>query len=75
MKDGRTLSIYVKEATGEIPHPLSWDALVAKFMVQVDFSQTVSRNDAEKLVEIIDKLEDVANVKSVIKLAIKREKK
>jgi 2-methylcitrate dehydratase PrpD len=74
MKDGRTLSAYVKEATGEIPNPLSWDALVAKFMGQVDFSRLVSRDDAEKLVEMVDRLEGVANVKKIMKLAAKRDK-
>ncbi len=75
LKDGRELSAYVREATGEIPHPLSWEALVAKFMGQVDFSRTVSRDDAEKLVEILDRLEDVANVRRIMKLAVRKEKK
>jgi 2-methylcitrate dehydratase PrpD len=72
MKDGRTLSAYVKEAAGEIPHPLSRDALVSKFMVQVDFSRTVSRDNAEKLIAIVDRLENVANFKSIMKLAVKK---
>lgn len=75
MKDGRTLSEYVREATGALPSPLSRDALVAKFMGQVEFSQTVSREDAEKLVELLDKLEEVDNIRKVIKLAVKRDKK
>ncbi len=74
LKDGRTLSEYMREATGEIPHPLSWEALVAKFMTQVDFSHTVSREDAEKLVEMVGRLEEVDDIKKVIKLAVKRDK-
>jgi len=72
MKDGRTLTSYIREASGEIPHPLSWDALVAKFMVQVDFSHTVSREDAEKLVKLVDRLENVADVRKVIRLAVRK---
>jgi 2-methylcitrate dehydratase PrpD len=74
MKNGRILSEYVREAKGEIPNPLSRDDLVAKFMGQVEFSQTVSEEDALKLVELLDKLEEVDNVKKVIKLAVKRNK-
>jgi transcriptional/translational regulatory protein YebC/TACO1 len=69
------LSEYVREATGALPNPLSRDALIAKFMGQVEFSQTVSREDAEKLVELLDKLEAVDDVRKVVKLAVKRDKK
>jgi 2-methylcitrate dehydratase PrpD len=74
LKDGRTLTEYVREATGEIPHPLSWDALVKKFMGQVDFSRTVSRENAEKLIELVDRLEEADNIKKIIRLAVRREK-
>jgi 2-methylcitrate dehydratase PrpD len=72
LKDGRTLTEYVREAAGEIPHPLSWDALVKKFMVQADFSKIVSRENAEKLVELVSRLEEVDDIQEVIRLAVKR---
>jgi 2-methylcitrate dehydratase PrpD len=72
LKDGRAFTEYVREATGEIPHPLSWDALVKKFMVQVEFSHSVRRDDAEKLVSLVDKLDKVDNFKIIASLAVKR---
>ena len=74
MKDGRTLSEYVREAIGEIPNPLSRDALVAKFMGQVEFSQTVSQQDAQRLVDLLDRLEEVDNVNKIVELAVRRGK-
>jgi 2-methylcitrate dehydratase PrpD len=73
LKDGRAFTEYVHEATGEIPHPLSWDSLASKFMVQVDLSQTVSRENAEKIITLAGKLENIANVKSIVKLAVKQK--
>ena len=71
LKDGRTVSQYVREATGELPNPLSWDSLVAKFMYQEKFSQTVSHDNAMKIVDLLAILEGVENVKRVIELACK----
>lgn len=73
LKDGRILSAYVKEATGEIPHPLSWDALTAKFVAQADFSKTVNSDNTEKIIKLVDKLENVDNIRKVIKLAVKQK--
>jgi len=72
LKDGCTFSEYVREATGEIPHPLSWDALEKKFMVQVDFSQTVSRENAEKIIALAGKLEKIDNARKMIRLAVRK---
>ena len=72
MKDGRVLTEYVRVATGELPNPLSVDTLKDKFMNQVEFSGTVSTKDAEKLLELLDGLEDLDNVNKIIELAVKR---
>ncbi len=73
MKDGSIISEYVREAKGEIPNPLSRDDLITKFMSQVEFSNTVNIKDAEKLVELLDKLEEVDDVKKIVRLAVKRD--
>ena len=73
MKDGRTLSEYVAWASGEPNNPLSRERFIAKFMEQIEFSQTVDIKDAEKLIELADRLEEVDNVADMVKLAVKRQ--
>jgi 2-methylcitrate dehydratase len=72
MKDGRTFSEYVDRPLGEFYKPLSRDGLISKFMEQVEFSRLVSRKDAEKLVELLENLEEVDNVNKLVELAVKR---
>lgn len=74
MKDGRKFSEYVRTALGEPSNPLSRDGLIAKFMEQVEFSQMVDKKDAEKLVGLLERLEEVDNVRKIVKLAAKRNK-
>ncbi|MFC1949861.1 MmgE/PrpD family protein [Chloroflexota bacterium] len=72
MKDGRKLSEYVRLATGEPSNPLSRDGLIAKFMEQVDFSQTVSKRDAEELIGLLERLEEINDIAEIVGLAVKR---
>ena len=74
LMDGRNLVEYVPVALGEPANPLSREQLVAKFMTQVDFSRLVERADAEKLVALLDRLEDVDDVTRIVELAVKRGK-
>jgi len=72
LKDGRTFSEYVARAQGEPSRPLSRETLVAKFMEQAEFSQMVGKESAEKIIEMVDRLEEVDNVAEIVKLAVKR---
>ena len=72
MKDGRTFSQYVDRPLGEPYKPLTRDGLIDKFMEQVEFSRLVDRKDAEKLVDLLENLEEVDNVNKIAKLAAKR---
>jgi 2-methylcitrate dehydratase PrpD len=72
LKDGRVIKEYVREAIGEIPNPLSWDTLTKKFMTQIDFSQMVSTENAEKIVILTHKLDELDDFRKIIKLAVKR---
>ncbi len=71
MKDGGSLSQYIQMAHGEPANPLSREGLIGKFMEQVDFSQTVSRQNGEKLIELAEKLEEVDNVAEIAGLAVR----
>ena len=72
MKDGRVFTEYVDRALGEPYKPLSRDGLVNKFMTQVKFSKLVDVKDAEKIVDMIENLEEVDNINKMIELAVKR---
>ena len=74
LKDGRTFSEYVARAQGEPSHPLSRDTMVAKFMEQVEFSQMVSKENAEKIIELVDRLDEVDNVAKIVELTVRRDK-
>jgi 2-methylcitrate dehydratase PrpD len=71
MKDGVTFSEHVRVARGDITTPLSRDELAAKFMTQIEFSQTIDKRKAEKLLGILEKLEKVDDVNTIIALAVR----
>jgi len=72
LKDGRLLREYVPVALGEPSNPLSREGLAAKFMTQVEYSQTVSTSDAEKLLKLLARLEEVDDAGRLVELAAKR---
>ena len=72
LKDGRLLREYVPVALGEPSNPLSREGLAAKFMTQVEYSQTVSTSDAEKLLKLLARLEEVDDAGRLVELAVKR---
>ena len=72
MKDGQTYSQYVDRPLGEPYKPLTRDGLIDKFMEQVEFSQLVDRKDAEKLVDLLENLEEVKDVNRITELAVQR---
>ena len=76
MKDGRTITEYYERHVGRIPGEPgtlpSRDAMMDKFMEQVEFSQLVNKKDAEEIVRLLDRLEEVDNVAKIVELAVKR---
>jgi 2-methylcitrate dehydratase PrpD len=51
--------------------PWPKEQIVAKFWHQVDFSQTVSRRNAEKLLSLLENLEEVKDVNKIVALLVK----
>ena len=45
--------------------------MIAKFMEQVEFTRMVSKQDAERLIELIDNLEEVDDVSEIVNLSVK----
>ena len=72
MKDGRRFTEYIDQATGEPYKPLSREGLIAKFMEQVEFSGMVSKTNAEKIITLVENLEEVDNVRKIVALAAKK---
>jgi 2-methylcitrate dehydratase PrpD len=72
LKDGRTYSEYLLMAVGDPSNPLSRQGLIQKFMDQVQFSQKVRVNDAKKIIEMVENLEEIDNIQRIIEFAVKK---
>jgi 2-methylcitrate dehydratase PrpD len=73
MKNGKEYSESGTPHREWTTRPTPKEEIVTKFWHQVDFSQTVSRKNAKKLIDLIDHLEEVENVNQLIELLITRK--
>jgi 2-methylcitrate dehydratase PrpD len=71
MKDGARLSERMTVAKGDIISPLSRDELRTKFLAQIEFSQVIQQQNAEKLLALLERLEDVESVGQITELTHK----
>lgn len=71
MKDGKEYTEARAPRREWTKNPTPRDEIVAKFRHQVDFSKTVSRENAEKLLKSIENLEEVEDIRDIIGLVIK----
>jgi 2-methylcitrate dehydratase PrpD len=63
MQDGRRFSEFVEVPRGDGTYnPLSNIDLKSKFMANVDFSKVISKNKAQKVLNMLETLEEVENV-------------
>jgi hypothetical protein len=77
LKDGRTIIEYHEVHVGRAPDEtgpliLAKDIMVNRFMDQVAFSRLVSKENAEKIVGMVEKLEEIDNVAQIVELAVKQ---
>jgi 2-methylcitrate dehydratase PrpD len=71
MKDGREYKAESKIAKGEIPgNPMLKEELMAKFWDNVEFANKHTRDNAERLLGLIEKIEDLDNVNEIIQLLV-----
>ncbi len=69
MKNGIEYSSDVNFAKGEpVLSPLSKDEVKQKFMNNIAFSQTISKANAEKIINLVENLEEVNNISELIEL-------
>jgi 2-methylcitrate dehydratase PrpD len=67
--DGREFSSRVKAPKGNpLFRPLTADEIIEKFRQNISFSNTVSKENSEKALELINHLEEVDDISQVIKL-------
>jgi 2-methylcitrate dehydratase PrpD len=70
MKDGREFSQARTPNRDWLIRPWPREQVLAKFWHQVEFSKTVRRNNAEKLLEQVDRLEKLENIDEIVKLMV-----
>jgi aconitate decarboxylase len=71
MKNGDEFSEHVNVPLGnELDNPLSKEAKIEKYLAGAKFSGKVSRENAEKALKLLDKLEEVKDISKIINLLV-----
>ena len=71
MKDGREFYAYEDVAKGHpLEKPLSKEEIEKKFRFNVAFSKTVSKENAEKVLDMLNNLEEIDDITKVVKLLV-----
>lgn len=71
MKDGRVLSEFSDSPKGDpVRNPMSREEIKDKFRANVEFSKTVNPRNAEEALKLLENLEELSDVRRVVKLLI-----
>jgi len=71
MRDGREFSEFTDAPKGDpVRNPMSKDEIIAKFRANVDFSQTVTKENAERLLGLLENLEELENINKIVELLV-----
>ncbi len=71
MKDGRELSEFTDAPKGDtFRNPMSRDEIIAKYFANVEFSKTITTDKARQLLDLLENLEEVDNVRRVAELLV-----
>ncbi len=71
MKDGKEYTAESKIARGDIPgNPISKDELIAKFRGNVEFANRHTKANTDKLLALLEKLEDLGNINEIVHLLV-----
>ncbi len=78
LNNGKVIAEYFNTHVGRAPGEtgsmiLTEDVMVSRFMEQVEFSNLISKKNAENIIEMVQSLEEVENVADVVKLAVKEK--
>jgi hypothetical protein len=71
MKNGRIFSDFTDSPKGNsVNNPISKDEIIAKFWANVEFSQTVTRKNADRLLTLLGNLEGLDQVDRIVELLV-----
>jgi 2-methylcitrate dehydratase PrpD len=69
MKDGKQFSEFTDSPKGNsVNNPISKDEIISKFWANVEFSQTVTRKNADRLLKLLGNLEELDQVNRIVEL-------
>jgi 2-methylcitrate dehydratase PrpD len=71
MKDGQRFSEFTDTPKGDpVRNPMSRDEIKDKFRANAEFTRIVTRDNAEKVLELLDNLEEIDSVKQIVELLV-----
>jgi 2-methylcitrate dehydratase PrpD len=70
MQDGRVFDRFTEIARGDPRNPISREELLAKYRMNIKFSNTITGENAEKVLQMVADLENLNNVKTLVDLLI-----
>jgi len=71
MKDGRGFSEFNDAPKGDpVRNPMSRDEIADKFRANVGFSRTVTRDNAQKVLDLLENLEELDSVNKIVALLV-----
>jgi 2-methylcitrate dehydratase PrpD len=71
LKDGREFTEEMAVAKGDqLRNPVSREEIIAKFWVNVDYSRTIARKNAEKLLALLENIEELDSVNRIVQLLV-----
>jgi 2-methylcitrate dehydratase PrpD len=71
LKNDKEVTESCEVAKGDsLGNPMSKDEIIAKFWTNVEFSQTVTRQKAEELLALLEKLEKLDSVNRIVRLLV-----
>jgi 2-methylcitrate dehydratase PrpD len=71
LKDGKSYSQYVPRIQMEHSNPSDRKKLLDKYYEQIDFSGLINRGQAEKILDMVENLQNVNNVADIVNLTVK----
>ena len=71
MRDGREYSEFTNSPRGDsIRNPMTKEEIIDKFWANVAFSKAIAKNNAERLLELLENLEELENVNQLAGLLV-----
>ncbi|HVN97577.1 MAG TPA: MmgE/PrpD family protein [Syntrophorhabdaceae bacterium] len=70
LKNGQELSAYREDPLGWLDAPTPFEEIKNKFMRNIEFSKTVSKQNGQKALSMFEHLEDVDKVSKIIRLLV-----